>query len=96
MSKRSIIIIVLAAILIIAAIVSVKADFQPKSEAEPEPEPGQEKFSGGRKGFYYDRNLKRYIKAKGKTEPEGQKPASSGMVEAVIVEPGVSDEVKNP
>jgi hypothetical protein len=100
MSKRSLIIIVLAAILIIAAIVSVKADLEPGSETEPEqkPEPDQvtEKFTGGRKGFYYDRNLKRYVKAKTKSEPGEEKQPSGSIAEGEIIDPGASDEAVNP
>jgi hypothetical protein len=92
MSKRSFIIAAMAVILFIAAIFSVVNDFKPKSESETEPEaePGTEKFTGPRKGFYWDRVNKVYKPAKVK---EGKQPYQ-GTASNEIVEPDASAEVK--
>ena len=89
MSKRSIIIAVLAVLLFVAALFSVVMDFKhaPEEEfepdVEPEFEPGQEKNTGPRKGFYYNKDLKKYVTAKSKIEPD--------LNAAEKIEPGNND-----
>ena len=68
MSKRTIIIAVLAVLLFVAALFSVVFDFK-KPEAEPEAEPEAD-LNRFKKGFRYDRVAKIWVPVEPKTEPE--------------------------
>jgi hypothetical protein len=74
MSKRTIIIFVVAALCLAAAVFSLLTEKNQEItdlEKELNPvndNPDEEKFTGPRKGFYWNRVLKKYVPAKVKTE----------------------------
>jgi hypothetical protein len=80
MSKRSFIIAAIAIVLFVAALFSVVMDFKKSSPEDlndedinnEDHEPGTERNTGPRKGFYYNRELKKYVpaKVKAETKPE--------------------------
>lgn len=93
--KTTFIMIGIGILLIIVSLFVLKMELNKQgSSDEPDLESDQEpeKFTGGRKGFYYDRNLKRYVKAKVKIKPVDLIPEYPNIVKGEIIEPGASGE----
>lgn len=97
MSKRVLILLLVGILAIVAAVFLLKYELtKPEQEQEPgeNNKPVAEKFTGGRKGFYYDRNLKRYVASKPKPGPEAQKGGSDSIALGEIVDSPLPGAVK--
>lgn len=96
MSKRVLILLLIGILAIVASIFLLKYELT-KSEQEQEGYPDQEQereqeqVNGPRKGYYYDRKAKKWLKCKSKPESESQPGAQKEGADSItgkeIIEP---------